>query len=86
MKAFGIRLHGKRWLAHSKPPETPINPGWRPFRWCTTTYEAEKFASREAAEIFAEAVCRDPASRAIVKIAPEGPSGDGGGTSMSIAA
>lgn len=56
MNAFAIRCYGQRWLALTPNPpegiETARNYGWRPFRWVRDPIDAEKFGSREAAQLF----------------------------------
>lgn len=53
---FALRAHGKRWLKiiHYKPGRERAH-GWRPVVWTDDFTEAEKFASRQDAQAFAEA-------------------------------
>lgn len=56
MRAFAISYYGRRYLGlMPNPPEgvaEATNHGWRPFRYVKDVADAEKFGSREAAELF----------------------------------
>lgn len=56
MRGFAIRAYRRRYIAHPRtPPEgvkAALMNGWKPYRFVPTLADAEKFGSREAAELF----------------------------------
>lgn len=53
--AFAIRFYGKRWLRMARPADLDDpNNGWRSMTWCEDLTDAVKWASRAAAQKFAD--------------------------------
>ncbi len=51
MKAFAIRFYRRVYVKAAAPAKQPQR-GWRPWVWTRSAMDAEKFGSREAAELF----------------------------------
>lgn len=79
MEAFAIRLYGKRWLRTTpRPDQDDAANGWRALTWTDDITDAEKWASRDAAENFRKSLpC--PSAGEVREIRPQtAPSPAGG--------